>query len=532
MSHLPKNRSVLTLLLASLIISLVDAHCAVAEGPQRGRHALVIGNSRYLDADPVSGVKDATLMASHLKQLGFENTELIVNGKRERIRKGLADLGARIPTASAVVVFYSGHGFQKGGKNYLMPTDGTIDPDSAISLIDIQSALSQAPNAVKVVFLDACRNSKGPEPGLNATEVPSLKKTLYAFAAGSGQFSAAGLPDGYSPYSMALLRHLREPGLNVIDLLGKISAELDGFDQVPAFTLNAETTDFTGFYLQPPVILKAEIKQADDSLLVVLNGKVELSGGAGTKGDLRLKAGRNDLELLVYNEKALHNGQTWGRPEGWRYDLGILHEGNEITCGQARCFADEGEKVPLKGGPRHGKVFTASRANLFVSLDSRTVTVKDPDFRAWERESPVWANDQELLDARSLKDLDLSPEDLLDDINLGRWAFLRLVLVEFLKSGKILGQVITDPNDTLFTVRGNQGLQEFVTICMTERRTERIEALKASVQQALDREPSPFVSYDEALAKCIQEVGRHSGLKPEDARISTAVETRRSLNPQ
>lgn len=525
---------VLLLALLSGSFATVPAEAASADS-SRGRYALVIGNSNYRYSSSVSGVKDAELMARSLAKLGFDTLGGPVrDGGLELTRSRLKELGERIGNASVVIFFFSGHGYQQKGENYLMPVDASVQSESSISLSEVQDVLNRAPfEAVKLVFLDACRTeenlAKDAPQGLNQKKAPSLKNTLYAFAAGPDAVSESGSADGTSPYSAALLRHLREPGLKIVELLDKVSFDLRSAEQLPAFLVNGKLDDF---YLQPPVILQAEIENADDSLIVLLNGKIALSGGSGTKADLRLNAGRNDLELLVYNEKALHNGQTWGRTEGWRYELAIRRDGKEIECGGQRCFKDDGERVPFKNGPRHGKVFTVARANLFVSLDSPKVSVEDRDLRVWEKGSEVWAKDQALLDARSLQQLNLSPEDLLKDIDLGRWVFLRPVVAEFLKTGKILGQVVTDPNDTLFTVRGNRELEPFVLKCMTEKRPDRIRDLKTSVQLALNRDPSPFVAYDQGLMTCLQEVGKGSGFKPEDMLISTAVETRRSLYPQ
>lgn len=536
MCYQRRIRPVIVLLLAIVFAYTPAKPCAAADA-SKGRYALVIGNSHYLAEESVSGVKDAALMKHHLESLDFEVLEPVLDGDLEMIEEGLRDLETRIRGASAVVVFFAGHGFQNGGKNYLMPIDGTIDPRSAISLERIQGVLGLAPDAFKLVFLDACRSVKNGAPGLNAAE-PTVKRTLFAFAAGSGQLSAAGSPDGYSPYSMALLRHLREPGLSVIDLLSKVSSDLEEFNQVPVALVSGKTNDFSLFYLQPPVIVKAEIKEADDSLLVLLNGEVAMAGGPSTKKELYLKAGKNDLELLVYNEKALHAGQTWGRTEGWRYDLELRREdGALIQCleggaGQrVPCFKDEGERVPFKDGPRHGKVFTVARAKLIVDLDSPTLSI-DRDLTVWRDPKAVWANDQDLLDARSLRDLRLNPADLLQGIDLGPLEIWRHVLVDFLTSGKLFGFVVTDPDNTLFTVRGNSGLKSFVTTCMTDRRSDRIRDLRASVQLALARDSKPFGPYDLELTRCVQEVGKNSGFKPEDMRVWTAVESRRSLHPR
>ncbi|HEX3529858.1 MAG TPA: caspase family protein [Thermoanaerobaculia bacterium] len=311
--------------------------------------ALVIGNSNYGE-DDVSGRQDAILMNTALKQLGFTWTKQVPDGDLVTIRAALKDFKDQMDGASVVVFFYSGHGFQLDRKNYLYPIDGTLDSLGSLSLDEVQVVLGFASNtAVKLVILDACRTEKGlPDgapQGFDQEQAPPLPGSLYAFAAGPNLVAASGKPDGTSPYTAALLRHIREPGLSLGDLFGTVLAELMKVGQSPAFLNNGVPL---GFFLRDPVTVNARVDQADDDLILVLPGGIALDANDQKEKVLTLKSGDNPISLLVFNEKTFHNGQSWEKTEGWEYDLKVtLPDGSVVP------FTDS-EDVVFKDGPHHG----------------------------------------------------------------------------------------------------------------------------------------------------------------------------------
>ncbi|HEX3529857.1 MAG TPA: hypothetical protein VH988_22585 [Thermoanaerobaculia bacterium] len=149
--------------------------------------------------------------------------------------------------------------------------------------------------------------------------------------------------------------------------------------------------------------------------------------------------------------------------------------------------------------------------------------------KIWQ-DVPVWAQDQEVLFESSVQALNLSPEDILaDNLDLGFLGpFIRPAIVELLKSGKLLGQVVADPSQTFVTVRGNKLLESAVQTCMTQNRDDRIRDLKASILAALERNPKPFDIFDKGLQDCVRQIAPTQGvpLQPDDIRIWTALEDR------
>jgi hypothetical protein len=428
----------------------------------------------------------------------------------------------RIAAAKTVVFFYSGHGYQINGSNYLLPINTAIDPSGPqVSLDTVFRSLSGAPDdAVKLVLLDACRTNvnlkvsggttleglPGWSPGLGKPSSKAPPRTLFGFAASYGKTAISGIPGSVSPYTSALLRSIREPGLEIRPLLRRIR------DDVFVGTRRRQAPQDEGlakipepFYLREPVEVPAVIAGWPHSnLLVILNGEMVLDSNQNPHDRLRLKAGENELLLLVSNGKTFNKGHNWERPEGWSYRLEL-----NLPDGRKEVFEDR-EKVPFKDGPHHGKVFPVARARIIVD-DATAETTLPSEFREdklWKTAVPLWAQDQERLYERSVKDLPL--DDILDPTAMPNFGIVPApavlaLLREILTSGRFLGQGVAVPELTFFVVWGNKEYKPLVTACIEPKMKDRVNDLRASMAAALKRHPRPFDSFDQALNDCIRE---------------------------
>ena len=139
--------------------------------------------------------------------------------------------------ADIAVIYYSGHGLEMGGVNYLVPVDATLAADTdvqdeTVTLERTMQALDGA-KRLKLVILDACRTnpflasikSKSGhkaigEKGLAPVE-PAGADMLVAFAAKAGTPAYDG--DGVnSPFAAALAKRLVAPGDDVELALRKV----------------------------------------------------------------------------------------------------------------------------------------------------------------------------------------------------------------------------------------------------------------------------------------------------------------------
>src|SRR5262245_48048839 len=111
------------------------------------RTALVIGNAAYGPTGELKNpVNDATDMADALRSAGFDviiKTDANLRGMKDSIR-GFSDT---LKTKGGVgMVFFSGHGVQSAGENYLLPVG-----ERYASEADIRSRAVTASEAVEAM---------------------------------------------------------------------------------------------------------------------------------------------------------------------------------------------------------------------------------------------------------------------------------------------------------------------------------------------------------------------------------------------
>jgi uncharacterized caspase-like protein len=190
------------------------------------RVALVIGNAAYR-TDPLdNAVNDARLVASSLKQAGFD-VSLAENLDRRGLLGALRAFGERLTDNSVAVLYYAGHGLQLRDRNYLIPVDAEIRSEDEIALAGIDIAfvlgrMSAARSRVNIVILDACRNNpfagKSQHTAQGLAQMDAPVGTLLAYATAPGKLAADGLGgvnEKNGLYAQQLARQVLQPGLPV-----------------------------------------------------------------------------------------------------------------------------------------------------------------------------------------------------------------------------------------------------------------------------------------------------------------------------
>jgi hypothetical protein len=184
------------------------------------RVALIIGNGAYPMAPLRNPINDARAMAKTLNQLGFEvilRTNLSQRGMIEALR----DFGERLGRNGEAVFYFSGHGMQVKGRNYLIPVDADIRgedevPYMSLDMAQVLDKLEAARSRANIVILDACRNNpfvrtfRSGRMGLAQMDAPV--GTLIAFATAPGSEARDGDSE-FGTYTRHLLQHLPTPGL-------------------------------------------------------------------------------------------------------------------------------------------------------------------------------------------------------------------------------------------------------------------------------------------------------------------------------
>ena len=176
----------------------------------QNRFAFVIGNDAYRSLEPLKkAVNDARSISASLQKLGFEVTLGENLGRREFVAR-FSEFESRIQPGDYAFLFYSGHGVDLNGANFLIPVDmpkiapnqQTLLRDEAISTENLIQRLKERGTRAQVVVLDACREnpfrdtkgrSIGAKRGLGPTQAPGGVFVIYS--AGVGEAALDRLSD-------------------------------------------------------------------------------------------------------------------------------------------------------------------------------------------------------------------------------------------------------------------------------------------------------------------------------------------------
>jgi formylglycine-generating enzyme required for sulfatase activity len=216
------------------------------------RIALVIGNGAYANVKVLPNPpNDAALVATTLKQLGFEVTSGINKTQRE-MKQLIREFGQKLRTRGGVGLFYfAGHGVQAKGRNYMIPIDAEIQTeadleDAAVELNYVLGMMDDAQNALNIVILDACRNNpftrsfRSTQDGLAQVKAPT--GTLIAYAT-SPDATAADGGGANSPYTEELTKQMSISGVLLETMFRRVTEQVSsrtGGRQEPWYSNNAK----------------------------------------------------------------------------------------------------------------------------------------------------------------------------------------------------------------------------------------------------------------------------------------------------
>ena len=207
------------------------------------RKALVLGNTAYTpprQAIP-SSRKNAADVASALTELGFQvrrETDQGTQATRDLIQNFFGELRSGSQRALAVF-YYTGHGIQHRGENYMVASDVALDQridtiaSSSINIDrDIISQASLPNDSTSVLIFDACRNDPTKvktDAAATFNQVNPPRGTVITFSTAPGRYAIAPMsPDENSIYTAILVRELRKANadISVKDFLDSVKFEV------------------------------------------------------------------------------------------------------------------------------------------------------------------------------------------------------------------------------------------------------------------------------------------------------------------
>jgi len=212
---------------------------------QGRRVALIIGNAGYKNVGALRNPQhDADAIASSLRAIGFETVTLASDATREKLIDALRTFANEAEKADWAMVYYSGHGIEVNGMNYLIPVDAKLaaDRDVQFEAVPLEQVMVSVEGAkkLKLILLDACRdNPFAPQMrrtappdavaaqaataggavgtrsvGRGLGEVKVSGATLVVYAAKHGQTALDGEGNN-SPFAIAVVQRIAIPDVEI-----------------------------------------------------------------------------------------------------------------------------------------------------------------------------------------------------------------------------------------------------------------------------------------------------------------------------
>ncbi len=222
------------------------AQAALAEK----RVALVVGNDKYANlparAQLERAVNDARAVTQALKDVGFAVAE-IEDASRSSFNAKWQQFLLTVAEGDIVAFYFSGHGIEIEGLNFLIPSDipqieygrqEQIKRES-IDVAQLLLDLKKRKPGVSLIVLDACREhplipdefrSPGAAPG-GLAKMDAPNGTFIMYSAGAGQTALDRLPKAdpdavNSVFTRKLLPLMRQKGLELTELAREVRKQV------------------------------------------------------------------------------------------------------------------------------------------------------------------------------------------------------------------------------------------------------------------------------------------------------------------
>ena len=162
------------------------------------RFALVVGVDEYQDTQITklegAGNDAKSIVEALVRYAGFPREQVILltsdqpverKPTRGNILRRLSNLRTAMPKDGLLLIAFAGHGIEREGQAYLLPSDAqvsgdvTLLEDTAINVEEMRKRIIQTGVGQVVMILDACRND--PSAGRGDSDNPLTKKYTQAF---------------------------------------------------------------------------------------------------------------------------------------------------------------------------------------------------------------------------------------------------------------------------------------------------------------------------------------------------------------
>lgn len=301
-----------------ILALLATLTLAQAQAPTP-RAALIIGNADYSFGALRNPLNDADAMAKALGEAGFDVT-VATDADQAAMEKAVQAFGTKLKAKGGVGLFYfSGHGAQINGENYLIPVNLTSAEEiksGSVSATEIVDAMAGAHNGLNIVILDACRNNPiDPNGAHGLSRIDSNASLFVSYATSPGAVALDGEGQN-SPYTKYLSQSIATPNLDIENTFKRtlkgVYQDTHG-EQVPWIS----STFFGDFVFRPEGAAgKEQEEQAEQpeqqATAPTLTGVYRVTGtnpnGSKYTGMLALAQDEDDFRLTWWIGKDVFHG--------------------------------------------------------------------------------------------------------------------------------------------------------------------------------------------------------------------------------
>ncbi len=216
---------------------IADDSSSVEADENRSVHqkkiALVIGNRRNSEKGQAKFITDALSVSAILSEDNFTVTT-VLEGDQRKLLDSIQQFSRDIKKADVSFFYYAGDGLQSASVNYLIPAQCCVKTAEeltwkAVNMNDVLDSIYRAKCKTNLIMIDTClADINGSKKSGNRALSLSTKvydmESFMAFAS-----IPSSVLDSYkaqtSPFSEALLKHLRESGQDIRVVTGEVAAD-------------------------------------------------------------------------------------------------------------------------------------------------------------------------------------------------------------------------------------------------------------------------------------------------------------------
>jgi hypothetical protein len=248
-----KIATILLIVSICFLHKIAVAQCDENEILNLRKTAIVFGEREYKYYGPLNNtINDAKDISDSLKKIGF-TVYTYLDADLKSMNDAVDSWGSKLNNYDVALFYFSGHGAEVKGENFLFPTD--INPKSpsdlnylAFSANKLMETLDNSRLKYSIMILDACRNNpftRGWSRDISNGGLAQMsgKGAFIAFAASPGKTASDGNKRN-GVYTEGILKNITTPNKTISEIFvnvnGYVRTESKG-EQMPFFNTSLGT---------------------------------------------------------------------------------------------------------------------------------------------------------------------------------------------------------------------------------------------------------------------------------------------------